>query len=92
MMRVGLKGGGCAGMQYAFDFEPKAGKGDHVFEKDGAQIVLNDRDLLYLRGGTLDFVADKFSSAFKVALPQSATIHNCNCGRSVGVEVGKHKC
>jgi iron-sulfur cluster insertion protein len=92
MMRIGLKSGGCAGMQYAFDFESKAGKGDHVFEKDGAQVVLNDHALLYIRGGTLDFVTDKFNSNFKVVLPESTSFHSCNCGKSVGVEVGQHKC
>jgi iron-sulfur cluster insertion protein len=92
MMRVGLASGGCAGFQYAFDFESKARPGDHVFEKDGAQVVLDDRALLYLRGGTLDFTTDRFSSTFRVILPESSDVHNCSCGRSVGTENNRHSC
>lgn len=92
MMRIGLKSGGCAGFTYDFDFESKAKKGDHVFEKDGAQVVLDDRALLFLRGATLDYVTDKFSSTFKVNLPESSGLHNCSCGKSVGTENHQHKC
>jgi iron-sulfur cluster assembly accessory protein len=92
MMRIGLKSGGCAGMQYQFDFESKARKGDHVFEKDGAQVVLNDHAMLYLRGATLDFVSDRFSSSFKIDLPETAGVHNCSCGKSVGTEHNQHAC
>ena len=91
-LRIGLKSGGCAGFQYDFDFEPKAKKGDHVFEKDGAQVLLDDKALLFLRGATLDFVTDKFSSTFKVILPESSNLHNCACGKSVGTEYKKHAC
>lgn len=92
MLRIGLKTGGCAGFQYDFDFASKAGKHDHVFEKDGAQVVLDDKALLFLRGATLDYVNDKFSSTFKVILPEKSGLHNCSCGKSVGTEFKKHAC
>ena len=92
MLRVGLRTGGCAGFQYDFDFESKPRKGDHVFEKDGAKVVLDDRALLFFRGATLDFVSEKFSSTFKVNLPKSSNLHNCSCGKSVGTENHAHAC
>ena len=91
-LRIGLKSGGCAGFQYDFDFAPKPRKNDHVFEKDGAMVLLDDHALLFLRGATLDYVTDKFSSSFKVNLPESSELHNCSCGRSVGTEHNQHHC
>ena len=91
-LRIGLKDGGCAGFQYDFSFEPKAGKIDHIFEKDGAQVLLDDRALLYLRKAKLDYVSDKFSSTFKIVLPDDSEFHSCSCGKSVGTENNTHKC
>ncbi len=91
-MRVGLKDGGCAGFQYDFDFEPKPKPKDHVFEKDGASVLLDNKALLFLRNGTLDFVSDRFSSSFRVNLPASSNVHNCSCGKSVGTEHHQHAC
>ena len=91
-LRIGLKEGGCAGFQYDFDFESKPKKGDHVFENHGASVILNDKALLFLRGGTLDFVSDKFSSTFKINLPESSGLHSCSCGKSVGTEDNKGAC
>ena len=92
MLRIGLKTGGCAGFQYDFDFESKARQNDHVFEKDGAQVVLDDHALLFLRGATLDYVTDKFSSTFKVELPASSNLHACSCGKSIGTEDNPGAC
>ena len=92
MMRIGLKSGGCAGFLYDFDFESKPKKGDHVFEQDGAKVVLDDKALLFLRGATLDFVSDRFSSTFKVELPAASDLHSCSCGHSVGNEFHEHAC
>lgn len=91
-LRIGLKTGGCAGFQYDFDFESKPRKNDHVFEKDGAMVLLDDHALLFLRSATLDYVTDKFSSTFKVNLPESSELHNCSCGKSVGTENHQHQC
>lgn len=92
MMRVGLKSGGCAGFKYDFDFESRPKDGDHVFLQDGASVVLDNRAMLYLRGGTLDYVSTKFSSSFKVRLPESTELHNCGCGNSVGTEHNPDAC
>lgn len=91
-LRIGLKEGGCAGFQYDFDLVPKAKKDDHVFKEHGASVILDNKAMLFLRGGTLDFVSDKFCSTFKVNLPQSSGLHSCNCGRSVGTEDNKGNC
>jgi iron-sulfur cluster assembly accessory protein len=92
MLRIGLITGGCSGFQYDFGFEAKARPGDHLFEKDGAKVVLDEKALLFLRGATLDFVSDPFRSSFQVQLPESSELHNCSCGRSVGSEHNPGQC
>ena len=88
MLRIGLKEGGCAGFQYQFTFENDVHKGDHVFTQDDAKVVLNDHALIFLRGATLDFTADKFSSSFRIDIPKASGLHSCNCGKSVGEAFG----
>ena len=92
ILRIGLKDGGCAGFQYDFGFEAKEKKGDHVFEKDGAKVVLDDKALLYLRKANLDYVSNPFNSTFKIVLPHDTEFHSCSCGKSVGKEHHTNKC
>ncbi|EAX92774.1 HesB-like domain containing protein [Trichomonas vaginalis G3] len=92
MLRIGLKSGGCAGFQYDFSFDNAARKGDHLFKKDGAQVVLDDKALLYLRNSTLDFTSDRFSSTFKIVLPTESNLHSCSCGKSVGGDGDHGEC
>lgn len=84
MLRIGLKSGGCAGFQYDFTFDNAAREGDHLFKKDGAQVVLDQKAMLYLRNSTLDFTSDRFSSTFKIVIPTESNLHSCSCGKSVG--------
>jgi iron-sulfur cluster insertion protein len=92
VLRVGLVTGGCSGCQYDFGFDPRPRPGDHLFERDGATVVLDDKALLFLRGATLDFVFDPFRSSFQVNLPAESPLHSCSCGRSVGTEHNPGRC
>lgn len=91
-MKIGLKGGGCSGFQYDFSFVSKPAEKDHVFGEKGAQVVLDNHALLYLRHSTLDFIKDPFSSSFTVVLPEDTTLNSCACGRSVGMENNPGAC
>ena len=91
-MTIGLKDGGCAGFQYDFNFAPKPRKGDKVYELDGAKVSLDPRAQLFLRGATLDYVEDKFSSSFKIFLPNDSDLHQCSCGKSVGKDDNPGAC
>ena len=92
MLRIGLKKGGCAGFSYDFSFDSAARKGDHLFKKDGAKVVLDSKTLLYLRRSKLDYKTDVFSSSFQIILPEGSDMHSCSCGRSVGTDNDSGKC
>src|SRR3546814_6430682 len=42
MMRVAVLGGGCSGFQYKFEFDQALNDDDHVFERDGVTVVVDD--------------------------------------------------
>jgi iron-sulfur cluster assembly protein len=80
-IRVGVRGGGCSGFAYVFDFARKIRAGrDIVMEQDGLKVVVDDRSLPYLRGATLDWEEKLIGYGFKWLNPNSKG--SCGCGES----------
>jgi len=80
-IRVGIKKGGCAGMEYTVDLvtEPSA-KDDHV-ERDGAHVYVAPEAALFLLGTEMDFEVTKLRSGFTFHNPNQSSA--CGCGESV---------
>ncbi len=78
-VRVGVKGGGCAGFSYVLGFDT-AKQDDDVFELDGLKVVLNKAHALYLMGVELDFQNDLNSRGFVFNNPNADK--TCGCGTS----------
>ena len=81
-----MEGGGCSGFQYHFSMdEGPINEDDRVFEKDGAQLVVDEGALEFVRGATVDFTEDMMRSAFAVVNnPQSESA--CGCGSSFALK------
>ena len=79
-MRLGVKGGGCSGLLYVMRFEPDHKPGDRVFEKDGAQVFVDLKSYLYLKGLTLDWKGDLIQQGFAFVNPNASK--TCSCGQS----------
>ncbi len=81
-LRVKVVGGGCSGLQYKMDVdEPK--KGDKVFEREGAKIVIDRKSFLYLNGTVLDFQDSLMNTGFTLDNPNVK--RSCGCGQSFSV-------
>ena len=82
-MRIAIRGGGCAGMSYHFDFAltPDA-KQDKVFEENGARVVVDKKSYLFLNGTTLRY-SDGLNGGFKLDNPNVKA--SCGCGESFTV-------
>jgi iron-sulfur cluster assembly protein len=82
-IRIGLRGGGCDGFSYVFEWADKpAGKHDHVMTfEDGIRIFIDKKSMLYLRGTTLNFVTGLMGHGFKFENPNVKG--SCGCGESV---------
>lgn len=80
MMRVSIRGGGCAGFEYQFEIEKNVEEGDYRFEKGGATILIDPVSGAYLHGAELDYVSQMFDSRFVLRNPNAKT--TCGCGSS----------
>ena len=49
-LRIGVRKGGCAGMEYTMDFVSEAGEGDEVIEQDGVRVLLAPMAQMLLTG------------------------------------------
>lgn len=81
-IRVGLRGGGCTGFSYVFDWDDKpAREKDHVFNQHGVTVHVDHRSFKYLGGTTLDFETSIMGYGFKFLNPKAKG--TCGCGESV---------
>jgi iron-sulfur cluster assembly protein len=81
-LRVGVKGGGCSGFQYALAFDEQR-DGDNIFEDHGVKILVDGESLTYVDGSTIDFIEALTGAGFKVENPN--VVAACGCGSSFKV-------
>jgi iron-sulfur cluster assembly protein len=82
-LRVGVRGGGCSGLQYFMEFTDLIEEGDRVFEYFGLPVYIDPRSLVALNGGSLDFLSGLKESGFKWNNPNQKK--SCGCGESFSV-------
>lgn len=81
-VRLGVRGGGCSGYSYLFDWEagePRAR--DQVFSEHGVRVYVDPRSLRLLAGTELDFVRSLTGHGFKFNNPNAKG--SCGCGESI---------
>ena len=81
-IRLGIRGGGCTGYSYLFEYddrEPRAS--DHVVVKDGVRVVVDPKSMLLLKGTEVDFETGMRGHGFKFSNPN--TVGACGCGESI---------
>lgn len=79
-LRMGVRGGGCSGMQYVLGFDSRSGEEDQTFEQDGIQLVCDTRSFLYLNGTEIDYEDGLHGSGFVFKNPNATK--SCGCGQS----------
>ena len=83
-IRVGIKGGGCSGLQYHFEFADKVReRRDIVAELDGLTLLVDKKSLKFLAGAVLDWNDGLVEYGFRWKNPNSAK--DCGCGTSFHV-------
>jgi iron-sulfur cluster assembly protein len=80
-VRVGVKNGGCAGMEYTMEYVESAGATDEVVEDKGVRLLIDPKAVLFLLGTEMDWKVDKLSSQFVFNNPNQTSA--CGCGESV---------
>jgi iron-sulfur cluster assembly accessory protein len=80
-LRVGVIGGGCAGLQYLLDFSDKKNDIDFVSEQYGVRVVIDPFSAGLLEGTTIDYVDGPQGTGFKFDNPNTIR-RTCGCGSS----------
>lgn len=82
-IRVGVKKGGCAGMEYAIDLAHEQKPRDDLVEHDGAKVFVAPEAVLYLLGTRMDFETTSLRTGFIFNNPNQTSA--CGCGESVEI-------
>ncbi|APZ54285.1 HesB/IscA family protein [Salipiger abyssi] len=80
-LRIGLKKGGCAGMEYTMDFVDEADGNDEVVEQDGARVMIAPMAQMFLFGTEIDYQTSLLESGFHFNNPNVTDA--CGCGESI---------
>ena len=81
-LRVGVRGGGCSGFQYALAFDNQR-EDDVVIEDKGIRLLVDKPSLPYIQGSVIDYVDGLQGAGFKVDNPN--VVAACGCGSSFRV-------
>ena len=80
-LRIGVKKGGCAGMEYTMEFVDTADGNDEVVEQDGARVMIAPMAQMFLFGTEIDYQVSLLESGFQFNNPNVADA--CGCGESI---------
>ena len=82
-VRVGIKKGGCAGMEYTIDLVRETDSADDAVDVGGAKVFVNPQATLFLLGTEMDFETTKLRTGFVFRNPNQTSA--CGCGESVEI-------
>jgi iron-sulfur cluster assembly protein len=86
-VRVGVKNGGCAGMEYTMEYADQIRPSDEVVEDKGVKIMVDPKAVLFLLGTEMDYKTEKLSAQFVFNNPNQTSA--CGCGESVQLTPAK---
>ena len=80
-VRIGVKNGGCAGMEYTVDLASEIVPGEDKVETPEGTVFVDAKAVLFLLGTELDFEVTKLRTGFVFNNPNQSSA--CGCGESV---------
>ena len=80
-LRVGVRNGGCAGMEYTLEPVETPRAADDMISDHGVNVYVDPKAVLFLLGSVMDFETTKLRSGFTFKNPNE--VSSCGCGESV---------
>ena len=80
-LRIGVKKGGCAGMEYTMEYVTEVAPLDEVVEPDGARVMIAPMAQMFLFGTEIDYEVSLLEAGFKFRNPN--VTEACGCGESI---------
>ncbi|GGD01836.1 HesB/IscA family protein [Aquisalinus flavus] len=82
-VRIGVKNGGCAGMEYTMAYAEAPEPLEEVVEENGITVYIDPKAILFLLGTEIDYQVEKLSARFVFNNPNQTDA--CGCGESVTI-------
>ena len=83
-LRIGVKKGGCAGMEYTMEYVTEVDPHDEVVEQDGARVMIAPMAQMFLFGTEIDYQVSLLEAGFQFKNPN--VTEACGCGASIKFE------
>ena len=80
-LRIGVKKGGCAGMEYTMEAAAQIEEHEEVVEQDGACVIIAPMAQMFMFGTEIDYETGLIESGFKFRNPN--VTEACGCGESI---------
>jgi len=80
-LRIGVKNGGCAGMEYTLEWAEDQKPFDEVVEDKGVKVLIDAKAMMFLLGTEMDYQTSALKSGFVFNNPNQVSA--CGCGESV---------
>ena len=80
-LRIGIKKGGCAGMEYTMDYVDDVEPLDEVIEFNGARVMIAPMAQMFLFGTEIDYTVSLLEAGFSFNNPN--VTEACGCGESI---------
>ena len=80
-LRIGVKKGGCAGMEYTMEFADEIGAHEEVVEQGEARVLIAPMAQMFLFGTEIDYATGLLESGFRFNNPN--VTESCGCGESI---------
>ncbi|MDT8856086.1 iron-sulfur cluster assembly accessory protein [Paracoccaceae bacterium Fryx2] len=80
-LRIGVKKGGCAGMEYTMDYVSEINPMDEMVEQDGARVMIAPMAQMFLFGTQIDYETSLLEAGFRFNNPNVS--ESCGCGESI---------
>ncbi len=80
-LRIGVRKGGCAGMEYTMDSVSEMDPHDEVVEQDGAVVMIAPMAQMFLFGTEIDYTVSLLEAGFTFRNPN--VVDSCGCGESI---------
>ncbi len=80
-LRIGVKKGGCAGMEYTMDYVDEVDPNDEVVEQGEARVMIAPMAQMFLFGTEIDYRVSLLESGFEFKNPNVTDA--CGCGESI---------
>lgn len=82
-VRVGVRGGGCSGLEYQLEFDASKRPDDQEYTDKDITVLVDRKSLLYLFGTELDYSGGLNGKGLYFNNPNAT--RTCSCGESFAV-------